>query len=297
LNTPTGDLYTSLQLECMAYHHSYPQYFNWINVSGLPSTSAPTAINSNGLIYNVNFSFNSLNLLVYGNYAYKIIFTISGVDGSNVTQLYTYEYTINLMVTSQAVTFSPAAITLNHFQNTAPLPSQVITMNGPSWVLSASLFNNSGAHLVLSSPTPGVVISSDMQAGELIQSASGSGQATIVVTLDSFYDIGIVNPLYLSGNLAVISGTAIVAGIPFTVNVFNQGTMNISPSPLSFYAVKGVQEPTSQLLTVNINAPSYLVTKSPWLILTPNGSNYDVVPIPTLNMSPGTYTGFIHFKQ
>lgn len=74
LNTVTGDSYSELQLQCFAHHDTYPSFFDWINVAGLPSLTAPTVIDESNIVYPCNFTFNNLAILLNGNYSYKILF-------------------------------------------------------------------------------------------------------------------------------------------------------------------------------------------------------------------------------
>lgn len=295
--TPDTGIYDELQLVCLAHHENYPSFFEWLNIVGLPSLTEPTTISENNLQYYCNFTFNNLPVLVNGNYSFKITFVINGIDSNlDVTQLSIYEYTINLAVTSNTISFSPSSIMFEHIQNTAPLPSKTITMYGNNWTLAASMFSANGAKLNLSTIDSGVTFGTDILNGESVQFAQGSGTKNIQVTLDTFYNTPNVPALYLSGNLGVFAGTSLISGIPFTVNVYNPNEINVSPDTLSFFALKGIQEPATQTLSVNI-ATAFTLTNSAWLIAIVNADgNYDITPIPTVNMSAGTYSGFVKFS-
>lgn len=293
INTPTGDLYNALRYYII--HPTVPSSPNWLTNTGLPTSGAFTDITESGLHVEANFDFENLNLLTSGNYQYKLTFKIQGENNVGAwTDIYTYDYTINLAVTNDVISFTPAALTFNHFPGTT-LPSQTITMTGNNWTLVASLLTANGAYLDLSTLDSGVTFGTDVFNGENIQYAQGSGTKNIVVTLNSYYD-GLINTNFLTGYMGVLAGTTVVSGIPFQINILTTPDIVPNPSSLNFFGIVSVQEPTIQDISVACPDPITNVTYSPWLQVTNVGNVYSVVPLNTDSMSAGDYIGFVKFE-
>ncbi|GAB3708750.1 hypothetical protein [Flavobacterium koreense] len=294
INTILGDLYSAFRYYII--YPTVPSSPNWLTNTGLPTSGDFINITETGLNVEVDFDFENLNLLTSGNYQYKLIFKIQGEPdyGGPFVDISTYEYTINLAVTNDVISFTPAALTFNHFPGTT-LPSQTITMTGNNWILVASLLTANGAHLELSSADPGVTFGSDVFNGENIQFAQGSGTKNIVVTLSSYYD-GVINPNFLTGYMGVVAGTTVVSGIPFQINILTTPDIVPNPTSLDFFGIVSVQEPTIQEISVACPAPITSVTYSPWLQVTNVGNVYSVVPMNTDSMSAGDYVGFVKFQ-
>lgn len=268
---------------------------NWLVINGLPSLTDLTPLTNPGTTYPTTFSYQNLNLLGYANYQKRIEFTIYGSDLlGNLTPISSYNYTIYLQSQSNNVSYSPSDISFQHFKGTSPMPSALITMYGNNWALKNTIISPNGRYLDLSSMDSGITFGVDMDNGVPVQYAQGSGIKTIIVTMNAAYYNGVtVDAQYLSGALAVFNGLDFLNTIPFTITQFNTGTINASPDSLTFFGLKDITEPTLQQIVLNVDAPSYTITSSPWLIVQDNASVLDVVPIATANMIAGTYNGTI----
>jgi hypothetical protein len=290
----TNVVYDTILLKCEVTDVS--GNMDWLDISGLPSTIDLTPITGQGITYPTDFTYQNLNLLNYGNYSKQIIFTIIGIDDLSGAEIVisTYTYTINLQSQSNSVSYTPSAISFQHFKGTTPMPAALITMYGSNWAIKNTIISPNGRYLDLSSMDSGITFGVDMENNVPVQYAQGSGIKTIIVTLnDAYYNGVTVAAQYLSGALAVFKDLDFINTIPFSITQFNTGTINATPDSLTFYGLKGITEPILQQVVLNVDAPSYTITSSPWLIVQDNASVLDIVPIATANMIAGTYNGTI----
>ncbi|WP_298119301.1 hypothetical protein [Flavobacterium sp.] len=293
VNTALADIYNSFRF--YVTHPVTPSSPNWLTNDALPASGVFTPITEAAISIYTNFNFENLNLLTTGNYQYKFLFKIQGEnDLGNFVDVATYQYTINLAVTNDVVSFTPSTLNFNYFPNT-PLPSQIVTMNGSNWTLVASILTANGAHLELSSSDPGVTFGTDIFNGQEIQYAQGSGTKEISVALTDYYD-GTIEPQYLSGSMGVLAGTTIISGIPFEINILSVPDLVPSPNVLDFFGIVSIQEPVPAVVNVACPSPISEVTHSPWLEVSNVGNQYTVTPISTNSMSAADYVGFVKFK-
>ena len=246
-----------------------------------------------------SFTFQNINLLPVSQWPYehRIIFTIFGKNANGTwSPAIGWSYLTQFFVTNQTVTVTPQTISFVHYQNT-PLEHQDIVVSGNDWTVTGR------AHFVITSSDSNVTITDHINNdGEHYQTASGSGTATITITLGDFYDIGVIDPAELNKQFPVTQGAStFVTNILINVQVYNHGTFNVTPRHLDFTAVRNIQEPVPQNVIATSSVMPFSITPDPWLIAyLDNAIMYGVlmqvlvvVPIPTANMQPGTYNGTI----
>jgi hypothetical protein len=131
--------------------------------------------------------------------------------------------------------FSPAFFNFVHRQND-PRPFQNITMTGNSWKIVAK------PNFVLSSSTSGVSITSVTGASGTYLIASGSGNATVGVALDVYYDSDVAFiPSDLTGTFDILKNDVAFGMINFTVSVAQLSTFLKNPfSPGNLYFTKAL---------------------------------------------------------
>ena len=267
--------------------------------SGYPQIlNNPVPLTANGTTYTFYPSFQNLGALAVGNYDFVHYFFIEGKLASGVWQpVSNFQHTTRLTISDSLVDYSPTSLSYQHTQNTT-LPSNDINISGASWTIVAR------PYFELSSVTPGVTIETiTPDTGEPYQTATGSGNAVVTVTLSSYFDtFGQFLPgePYLS-ELIVLAGLTQIGTIPITIQIANTGTFFATPNQLSFVAIKGIQEPTPQHVLAFSSDPPYTIACSPWLTAVIGFQEIAgfmmevifIVPIPTSNMSVGTYQGTV----
>lgn len=121
------------------------------------------------------------------------------------------------------VEFSPSSISFNHTQGSS-LPSKTISISGDMWKIIGK------PNFILSSTTAGVSITTDASGN--FQIVSGSGNATVKITLGSYYDS---NNEYasteLSGNFEVQKNNVFDGNISYTIQVNKLADFFTNPYP------------------------------------------------------------------
>jgi hypothetical protein len=298
IGVPEYSQYSQFRLAAyQTYNETAPIWLAPLVSPGYPQIYiSPIAITTTGLTYNYTPSFQNLALMAVGNYSFTHHFIIQGKNSSNNwIDISSYNYTTRLVVTNQTVTVTPNTLSFVHYQNTT-LPYQDITITGNNWKLQGNL------NFVLSSTTPGVTVTNIGTGSNQYQTVSGSGTATIRVTLGTFYDSGFIDPYNNTVFFAILQGVSTLIGyVTVNVQVFNQGTFNVSPRHLDFYAVYNIQEAAEQYVLASSSAEPFTITASPWLMAFLDNRMVDgvlirvlvVVPIPTINMIAGIYNGTV----
>jgi hypothetical protein len=109
--------------------------------------------------------------------------------------------------------FTPSSLTFVHKQN-GPRPIQNVTMTGNSWRIIAK------PYFILSSSTPGVAIVPITDSSGTYLIALGSGNATVGIALDVYYDSEVVfAPADLSGSFNILKDNVQFGVINYTVSV------------------------------------------------------------------------------
>lgn len=218
-----GDGYTDFRLTCEpAYNAVYP--VAWLNPTCYQGQAYPSSLNrfipyTNGMSFSFTPEFQNLSQLSLGPYFFNHFFRIDGLNSSGVwiTGISQHYFTTTLNVSNEAVipvfSFSPETITFTHNENTT-FPSQSIAMTGNLWKVVGK------PNFVFSSITPGVTITTVTDTSGTYQTASGSGEATITITLGSYYDTDTVFlSSDLTGTFTVLENNVAFGSIAFTVTV------------------------------------------------------------------------------
>lgn len=268
----------------------------WFKTAEVPNFNGLQTINitQNGTTYTSTHQLQNLNTLQPGVYEAFIRFRLFGRVGSGPwTIIETHIHTIRITVTNTPISFTPSSLNYVHFTPTLPMEEKIIQVTGNNWTLSMSPF------IIPSTEDSGVTITQlPLNFGYTV---TASGTKTIKLTLSTAYNNA--SPPPLTGVIRVVSGSQFVANIPYNISLIDiDDSFSVSPSVLNFEAVKSIQEPTPQFIQVfSVNA--FQVLQSPWLIVTAGQNEIDgvmvdgywVVPIPTANMSGGTYQGYVDF--
>ena len=218
-----GDGYTDFRLTCEpAYNAVYPTA--WLNPSCYQGQAYPSDLNtfiaySNGMSFGFTPVFQNLSQLPLGTYIFNHFFRIDGLNASAVwiAGISEHYFTTTLNVTNDVVppvfSFFPETVSFTHNENTA-LPSQNIAMTGNLWKVVGK------PNFVFSSITPGVTITTVTDISGTYQTASGSGESTITITLGSYYDTDLALPTSdLTGIFAVLENNVAFGSIAFTVTL------------------------------------------------------------------------------
>lgn len=276
---------------------------NWMNASVPPlSIDTPgllTPMNVNGLQYEFTPNFNNLALQTVGVRDFFIKYSIQGRLSTGIWEIVSeYEHIIRLNVSNQLAVFTPTTLNYQHTKNTT-LPSRDVSITGPLWKIQAP------TSIDLSSVTVGVTIGTELnEFGQNRNYASGSGDAVITATLTSSFNSPTLSPGTYNETFRVLSGSTIVGTIPVTIVIASVSSLYSTPISLSFSAIKGIEEPINKLLFVFCSTSPYTIEKSSWLTMQVigvgsggNATDFRVKPIPTSNMEPGAYVGFIKIKD
>jgi len=301
VGTPIAASYTNFRLKAVQ------SYFNtgvpFVNPTSYTGDGYPTSLASSvpitttGITFSFTPIFQNLTTIIPGVYEFRHWFYVQGQLPSGAWEdVSTYMHSLVLTVSNNTLLWNPTSLAFVHAQNSGTTTLEVV-MNGPSWIL-ASL----NPKIILSSLDVGVTIGTSSHPQGTTYSASGTGEKTIQVTLSDFYDEGEINT-YLSGGLLVLNGTVFIGTIPYSIQILNENTFDVTPESLSFYAVKGITEAPSQDLTLFLSEGAATITKSAWIdvidaLVTIDEVSYPVKRVSVINsanLETGTYIGFINF--
>jgi hypothetical protein len=301
LGTAAAFGYPELRLNIRRLSGSFSSV-NWFSVTELPNEGT-SAINvvplENGHEVILTNVLSNLNLLAPGVYTKNIRFQVLGsTPDSSAGEwqvIETHTHQIRLTVSSEAFVWNPTSFNFVHLAGTLPMEEKEITISGSAWQLGLdSRFN------VTTDEVSGVTITNIPVINNTL--VSGTGTKTIKIALkETFNDE--TPPAVGNGSWRLSSSETFIANIPFNIALLDiSNVIEVNPTVLNFNAVKAILEP--QLLFVVVDATiEYVTTNSPWLIVTEGTNEIDgvikngfwVVPIPTQNMEPGNYQGFLAF--
>lgn len=228
-------MYTNFRLTCQVSYGS--NNVEWLNPDCYQGQLYPVDLNtfiaySNGMSFNFTPAFQNLSQLPAGSYYFTHFFRIDGLNSSGVWQAgvsqhyFFTELNVSNVVSNPVVSFFPETVTFIHNENAA-LPSQSIGMTGNLWKVVGK------PNFVLSSTTSGVTITTVTDISGTYQTASGSGNAIIVITLGVYYDTDAVFfPSDLIGTFAVLENNASFGTIAFTVTVIRLSDYLTNPYPI-----------------------------------------------------------------
>lgn len=290
------------QFRLKAYQHYLSgNPINWVNPSGYTGKgypndlNAPIPITENGMEFEFSPVIMNLNLLPYGIYSFYHNFYIEGLATTGWVQISAYEHRIRLYTTNTPISISPNNFLLQHTYG-GVLPHKDITLYGDDW----TVVGNPRVKLTSSSAGSQVEEITDENGTYQKVRYSLGGTSNLRVALTDFYDqIAEFDPSVLNVSLPVIAGSSTLSGyINFSIEVHLPDTFILTPTSLSFFAVKGIDEAEPQELAFICNNP-YTLSFSPWLTahvaqILRDGLIYQriiVQPIPSANMTAGTYTG------
>ena len=183
-----------------------------------------------GLTFSFTPVFQNLGLLPVGNYVFKHTFTIQGLNISGVWQdLDSYDYETRLNVTAVTVDFSPVfsfaprGVIFEHQQN-GTLPSKSISLTGNLWKLVGK------PNFAISSATAGVTIATVGSGAEAYQTASGSGNVFLDISLLPYYNgTGVFSPTDLSGTFEIFQDNVLFGSISWSVRVVRLSDFLVVP--------------------------------------------------------------------
>lgn len=289
IGVPGMEIYSAFRLQFQKEYINHPGTWLTSTAPGINPPN-PTPIIENGVIKNFTLSF-TIGTLPPGQYEVQMKFFITGLASNGVwmeVSRYVHRIVLNIYETNTVI-WSPSSINLTHYQN-APSPQIPIEISGPNWRIVGR------PNYILSSDDPDVIIEEIQTSEGSYFSASGSGIKILKLSLSNFFDTAsAVNSPQLSSFLNITSGGSFLGQIPITVILENEAQFETSTRTLNFSAIKGISEPESQFVHVMSIEP-FSFTSSPWMIVELSEDIYpgiNVVPIATVNMESGNYSGEI----
>lgn len=295
--TPAEVGYTSIR--CVITHLAGTfTAVNWLSISSIPNPGNSVTISplSNSTTVTYTNTLQNVNLLSPGVYSRSIRFQVQGLLPNGVWQnIEAHIHEIKLTVSSETYVWNPTSFNFVHLAGTLPMEEKELTISGSAWTLILdSRFD------VTTDETSGVTIANVPVINNT--KVDGIGSKTIKIALKETFN-NETPPAVGNGSWRLSQSGTFIADIPFSIVLLDiSNVIDVNPSVLNFTAIKSVLEPQPLFLEVNATI-EFALSHSPWLIVTEgindvNGvikQGYWVVPIPTQNMEPANYVGYVLF--
>lgn len=302
IGTPEGAQYVAFRIKVQKFYIGANSGVDWLLASSayFGANIAITALTlpfiASGIGDTLLVNAQNIALLNVGLHEAKVMFTIEGQNTVGLwSELSSYAHFATIKVyENEPITWTPNNFIMNHYQNTLN-PSKSITMNGPSWKVTAP--NN----FILESDDVAVTITSTTTPLGTTYKAQGTGEHIIKLKSGTFYNTpSALIPGNYPSSLNVITGVSTQVGfINFTLNVLSPGDFIVNPEELYFEAAKGGDEP--EPISIYVYAANVFTISAPtWLDVLPMNESapgifgrLNAVPINSANLNAGNYSGVI----